>query len=290
MLAILGLIGVAISALVVMDTDNIDDDASLESDSDTLSAGQPLVPVVPFSSAVFTDDFAEDETTDLVTFTGGVDVFEGSDGDDFAFTEDGDDTVFGNGGDDSLDAGRGDDFVDGGDGDDVLKGHVGDDTLVGGRGDDQLMGGDGNDYLVGGIGDDALEGSLGKDTLVGGAGEDTLFGGSDNDVVDGSDDNMKDYLNGGHGDDLIIGGTDDFLSGSEGADTFRLADDTVGAFVDDFSADEDVIELVFEGDIPPVLSTVQTDDGLALLADGQVVTTLAGVDSLDLSLVSLIAA
>lgn len=288
MLAILGLVGVAISALVLIDTEDADDDLALDTGGDTLASGGGAAPIVPLSDIAYADEF-EDVITDRYTPTAYNDLFVGDDDDDFMETGDGDDTLYGQAGDDALGGGRGDDMLHGGAGDDSLSGHVGDDMIYGGAGNDALIGGDGDDVLEGGAGHDALQGYLGRDTLVGGRGEDTLFGGADDDVVDGRGDGEKDYLNGGHGDDYILGGTDDVINGGEGADTFSITQDA-GAYVADFDEAEDLIEVVYSGDVLPILTTAQTEDGIALMANGEVVTTLAGIDSLDLGLVTLVAA
>ena len=85
-----------------------------------------------------------------------------------------------------------------------------------------------------------------------------------------------------------MGGAGDVLNGGTGADTFMLGLDD-DAIVEDFNADEDLIEITYEGKAP-VLSTVPTDAGLSLLADGEVVATFGNLETLDLANVTLVAA
>ncbi len=211
----------------------------------------------------------------------------GGDGSDYLSGRDGDDTLDGGAGADELHGELGDDLLLGQDGGDSLFGHVGDDSLFGGDGADSLIGGDGADQLFGGAGADELSGNLGQDTLYGGAGEDTLFGGAEDDVIDGRDDGASDFLNGGAGDDRLIAGLGDKLHGGDGADTFALEAQS-DALVSDFDPLADQIELEYEGDVAPNLSTQSSGDGLVLLADGAPVMTLAGVTSFDVNQVQLI--
>lgn len=184
----------------------------------------------------------------------------------------------------------GDDLILGAGGDDDLFGMIGDDVLTGADGDDTLTGGDGTDVLFGGAGNDTLAGGWGDDMLDGGAGQDLLNGGGGNDVLDGRDaDGGFDYMNGGAGDDLLLAGQGDHLNGGEGADAFGLLADGKNT-IDDFDPDQDMLEVTYFGDTPPVLSTALGDDGLTLLADDTVVAYLSGVKTLDLSTVVLTAA
>ncbi len=295
MFEILTLFGVALSAALFADfggsSDDADDQAAAAPDetakitsvSDLLSEGGEAM---PGAEAL---DLGEDETpVDQIIYAGDDDttlMTEG--GNDFLFGGDGADDLQGGAGQDDLHGGRGDDVILGEDGDDHLFGHVGDDRLYGGAGTDTLNGGDGDDALYGGEGDDIITGYHGDDTLYGGAGADMLNGGAGNDVIDGGDDDVRDFLNGGAGDDLITAGLGDHLNGGTGADTFALLGNT-GAFIDDFDPAEDVIELGYDT-IPPILTTAQGDDGLTLFADGEAVATLAGVTTLDLTAVKLVA-
>lgn len=169
---------------------------------------------------------------------------------------------------------------------DVLFSGAGDDVVLGlgGAGDDRLNGGSGADHLRGGAGDDVLEGSWGDDDLDGQAGSDTLFGGAGDDVLNGVEEGAAapDFLNGGAGDDLLIGGMGDWLNGGTGADTFRIAD-SVPVVIDDYSADEDTLELIYQGDTPPLLTTQPHPGGLTLLADGMAVAELNGIDTFDVT-------
>lgn len=211
----------------------------------------------------------------------------GSDGPDFLRGSDLGDLISGGGGDDRIDGLGGDDMLFGGDGDDMLFGHEGDDTLYGEAGDDRLVGGNGSDTLFGGAGDDTLEGLDGDDVLFGGDGADTLQGGRGDDTLDGRGDGVSDYLNGEDGDDRLIGGGGDVLTGGAGADSFNLRADTDGV-ITDFDASEDRLEVEYEGDRPPVLSTVRAPEGLTLMADETVVAVLQNVTELDLAQVALI--
>ena len=118
-------------------------------------------------------------------------------------------------GDDTLIGGPADDWLQGGEGDDGLHGRGGDDNLTDqeGTGDFVFEGGD--DALYGGEGNDTLNGCSGADTLHGGDGDDELYG------MGGLD-----LLYGEAGNDVLDGGKDfalDFLTGGDGADTFKRA-------------------------------------------------------------------
>lgn len=264
MLAILGLLGVALTAAAFVDVPTPEEEADgVSGDAGAGSTDSGDGAMMTFD--ILLDDPAEPEpeppaVTDAETLTGTL-------------------------GDDVLRAGRGDDLVEGLSGHDEIWGNLGDDNLSGGEGDDLVNGGNGDDWLSGGDGDDTLEGSWGDDTIVGGSGTDLLNGGGGNDLLDGSDAGF-DYLNGSSGDDTLIAGGADNLNGGSGADVYQLTN-AVGARIDDFDAAEDSIEIEY-ADIPPVLTTQTGDDGLTLFADGEVVATLAGITELDLTRVALI--
>lgn len=277
MLALLGLMGIAMSAIVVGKTD-FDDS---ETPADIPEEKTTDIDIAPLHEVLM----LEDEDTVIFAGDGDNTVRTGA-GDDYVDGENGDDHLAGGAGDDTLQGGRGDDILDGGAGDDTLNGHVGDDILLGRAGNDALNGGAGDDVLIGGAGDDALLGSLGNDVLTGGDGADVLHGGSGDDVLDDRGDTNRDFLNGGAGNDVLMGGTGDNLHGGTGVDTFAL-DTHHHPVVEDYDPAEDLIELTFEG-TTPALSTALSDDGLVLLADGIAVATFANQSALDLGRVSLI--
>lgn len=123
----------------------------------------------------------------VLEFTPGNDVGNGTSGDDIMDALGGDDRVYGFAGKDNIFTrsgadiaygGDGDDYVDGGDGNDRLYGDAGNDTLLGGADVDILYGGVGNDILNGGLGNDKYYGEGGIDTFVIGSsqGLDTIYG------------------------------------------------------------------------------------------------------------------
>lgn len=299
MLAIFGLFAMALTAAFVIDPEPSDDEITAEGVSDfdnDLSMGQvaPVHELLEARDGVSATGDMEGTFFDLrdqvnVTAfgTSNADEMLGGDGQDYLSGRDGDDALAGGNGMDELHGELGNDMLSGGDGADSLFGHVGDDQLLGDAGDDTLTGGSGDDYLVGGAGDDSLSGNLDDDTLIGGSGEDTLFGGEGNDLIDGSDDAESDFLNGGAGDDKILAGILDNVSTGTGSDTITVGEDAE-AHVSDFDPLADQIELEYEGDIVPTLSTEPTETGIALLADGALVMTLDGVEALDVSQVQLI--
>jgi Ca2+-binding RTX toxin-like protein len=115
-----------------------------------------------------------------------------------------------------------------------------------------------------------------------------MHGGTGNDVIYDRGDDQHDYLNGGDGADVLMGGPGDNLHGGTGADTFSLMQNDA-SIVEDFAPNEDVIEVIYEGEAP-TLSTAQTEAGLALMADGELVATFTNLTELDTKTVSLIAA
>ena len=292
MLAILGLFGLALSAVVMTgdeidsaDTGDLDAGEKTPSDDEMLGEVISLDELLDDTGAGFTDQSGDD----LVYSAGGADdaISTGA-GNDLLDGGDGADTIKAGLGDDEVHGGRGDDMLIGDDGNDALFGHVGDDNLAGGAGNDDLNGGDGADQLQGGDGDDSLLGSLGNDTLVGGNGADVLFGGSGDDVLDGRDDDSMDFMNGGAGADTLIAGKGDYLSGGDGADWFAMEIDS-GAVVSDFNLAEDTIEVAYDGGGPqPTLTFVDTDDGAMLLADDTTVATFAGFTAQDFASIPLV--
>lgn len=129
----------------------------------------------------------------IVSTTGGDDIFIGGSGNDY---------LAGYSGWDWLEGGAGNDTLDGGQGNDILLGGAGQDNLQGGTGDDYLAGGDGNDRNEGGV-NGGLWGGDGNDTLVGGAGADYLYGEGGNDTLIVDQDGVYDVLNGGAGSDSL---------------------------------------------------------------------------------------
>jgi len=101
----------------------------------------------------------------LIQGTDGVDILEGTSGNDL---------ILGLGSTDWLDGKNGNDTLDGGSGGDLLFGGFGDDSLLGGDGYDRLDGEFGDDTLVGGTGNDTFYDSYGSNVLEGGAGADTF--------------------------------------------------------------------------------------------------------------------
>jgi Ca2+-binding RTX toxin-like protein len=294
MLAIFGLMGLAFSASLMFGHD-LDDDSTSDMDGtdddpilgDQSSAGVETLDSLLSDAASGFTDFSDG---DLTVFTGGEnETIETGSGNDLIDAGDGDDVVSAGAGNDEVHGGLGNDILFGEVGDDALYGHVGDDTLAGGEGDDTLVGGDGRDMPEGGDGNDSLQGSLGEDTLSGGNGDDVMFGGEGNDVLDGRDaDNGADFLNGGAGDDVLWAGVGDHLNGGTGADRFAMEVNS-SVFVDDFDLDEDTIEVAYDADGgEPILSFIDNDDGVILMADDTVVATFAGLTSLDLALVPVV--
>lgn len=292
MLAILGLFGLALSAVMITGHDANDMDVHDEGDTELEPLGDDAASdVVQLDELLGSSETGFADTSDEnINYTAGSegDVITTGAGDDLIDAGDGDDTVDTGAGNDEVHGGLGDDIVYGNDGIDHLLGHVGNDTLYGGSGDDDLNGGDGHDFVDGGEGDDAISGSIGNDLLIGGNGSDVMFGGDGNDVLDGRDDGSKDFINGGDGDDVFIAGSGDNLNGGDGADLFAMEIDT-SALIDDFNIDEDSIEIAYDQTGPvPTLSYHDSDDGVILMADDTPVATFAGLTSLDLASVPVV--
>lgn len=313
MLAVLGLMGFALGALLLGDSPAAqDDDDSLPEDQ----SDSPAVAMTSLSDMLEASDEVEDEIppddddstvlddlsvieaqirslgdqlatsdADTINFADDADNFIATGaGNDYLDGRDGDDILFGGAGNDVLHGGRGDDLLVGGDGDDEVYGHVGNDILFGGDGNDDLVGGDGDDILFGGAGNDSLMGSYGNNMLFGGSGADTILGGPGNDIVIDRDDLDRDYLNGGAGDDYLSGGPGDHLNGGPGVDIFNIRTG-MSVTLHDFNPDEDVIEIEHEGE-RPTLTTGRADDGTLLLANGQVIAKLVNFAEPDLAAVT----
>lgn len=292
MLAILGILGVALSAMVISgheedDLEPVDAD-ELDGELEATGAANAVMSLnylLGDSQSGFTDESGADvnytagDADDLITTGAGNDLLDGGEGND---------EIDAGAGDDVLHGGLGDDILRGNDGNDQVFGHVGDDQLFGGLGDDALNGGEGDDTLIGGEGDDQLLGSLGNDTLIGGNGQDVLFGGSGDDVLDGRDDDGMDFLNGGAGNDHLIAGFGDHLNGGDGADLFSVETGS-NVFIDDFNIDEDTLEIAYDatGGVPE-LTFFDTDEGTVLMAGETTIATFAGLTSLDLSSVPVV--
>lgn len=312
MLALLSLVGLAVAGtafvgnLLPEDESGMDeafdaletdvDDADIPDLLDTITFDQEAAETTPpetISPFDLVDDVVETvgNTADTLILAGseGDDLLTGGLGDDYLNGGHGDDTLTGGEGIDEIHGGAGQDMIAGDDGDDIVYGYIGDDVMSGGTGHDTLVGGDGADVIQGGTGNDQLNGGYGDDSLIGGAGRDNIQGSDGDDVIDGvtgEDVAEKDYLNGSEGNDTLIGNNGDVMSGGEGADRFEIIDGTVSIM--DY-ADDDLLVLSYEGDVP-VLTTETTSDGTTLLANGLPVASLFGVTTFDVSNVEMVAA
>jgi Ca2+-binding RTX toxin-like protein len=275
MLALLGLIGIAVAGRAFVNLSSSDDSGSAAADDAFEDTDTEELADTNSDIFQFLDDTVDvpDPEIDLdpVIETVRNLISEGTDGDDI------------------LNGLAGNDYLEGGAGHDVLTGGEGADHIHGGSGNDSATGDDGDDLLSGGDGDDKLSGGYGDDTLIGGAGHDNIQGSDGDDIIDGvsgEDVAEKDYLNGSEGDDILIGNNGDVMSGGSGADRFEITDGAVSIM--DYTGD-DLLVLSYEGDAP-VLTTEVTQDGMTLLANGEPVASLFGITSFDVTTVQLVAA
>lgn len=275
MLALLGLIGIAVAGTAFVNLSSSDDSGSAAADdafedTDTEELADTNSDI--FQILDDTVDVPDPEIDlDPVIETVSNLISEGTDGDDI------------------LNGLAGNDYLEGGAGHDVLTGGEGADHIHGGSGNDSATGDDGDDLLSSGDGDDKLSGGYGDDTLIGGAGHDNIQGSDGDDIIDGvsgEDVAEKDYLNGSEGDDILIGNNGDVMSGGSGADRFEITDGAVSIM--DYTG-HDLLVLSYEGDAP-VLTTEVTQDGMTLLANGEPVASLFGITSFDVTTVQLVAA
>ena len=275
MLALLGLIGIAVAGTAFVNLSSSDDSGSAAADDAFEDTDTEELADTNSDIFQFLDDTVDvpDPEIDLdpVIETVRNLISEGTDGDDI------------------LNGLAGNDYLEGGAGHDVLTGGEGADHIHGGSGNDSATGDDGDDLLSGGIGDDEVVGGYGDDTLIGGAGHDNIQGSDGDDIIDGvsgEDVAEKDYLNGSEGDDILIGNNGDVMSGGSGADRFEITDGAVSIM--DYTGD-DLLVLSYEGDAP-ALTTEVTQDGMTLLANGEPVASLFGITSFDVTTVQLVAA
>jgi Ca2+-binding RTX toxin-like protein len=161
------------------------------------------------------------------------------------------------------------------------------DAPIDGDYQDDLIGSD-DDVLTGTAEIDALFGFAGDDVLSGGDGEDFLDGGTGDDLILGDDDQDADTLIGGEGHDQIWVGDGDTATGGRGDDVFYTDADGV-SFITDYNPDDDRIELVYDPAGPvPTLTTEPNDDGINLLADGELVAVFGGAKVFDISRVAMV--
>lgn len=283
MLAILGLMGIALSAVMIIDTTPDPDDTE---DTDAPEVGA-RIPVDQF-----TDPDNPPETTISVTEPDDEgDVPHSAEGVNAVLTESASNQasfLSGTAGGDALTGDETADTIAGLSGDDQLWGQDGGDMISGGAGNDRLDGGLGDDVLTGDSGDDLLIGGLGNDTLIGGDGSDRLYGGAGDDEIFAIDDTTDD-LEGGDGDDQLFVGQFDRAYGGAGADVFSIIDDA-NAVIGDFDAQSDRIEILYQGEEPPALSLTTDGEGTQLYAGDTLVATFKDAADIDLDAVVLVAA
>jgi len=192
--------------------------------------------------------------------------------------------LIGGAGSDILETGTGDDIINGGGGNNTITGNDGADSIIsgqgsdildGGTGQDTLTAGSGNDSLSGGEGADELKGEAGNDTLVGGLGKDTLSGGEGADRFSYS----RDDLNVDNVDTILDFSASDtiVLSGEAGAsdaqtitavyfkgnfDSFGASQGAVSKGVDGGTADDGIIEAVYQSDSNTVWVDLNEDGAL----------------------------
>ncbi|UWQ18594.1 hypothetical protein [Jannaschia sp. M317] len=239
MLLIAGLLGLAASGLLLIDTspDEEDADTGAVPDVEEQTAESDEDDSSPLTEALDPEEPEQNERPDLAPSNAGLtptqiirDQVAGAHLSDHVGAEDGavithdDDAMFGNGGNNQMQAGDYGDLLIGNDGDDTLGGGAARDELHGGDGDDDLFGGAGDDILHGDWGDDSLDGDDGDDLLLGGDGDDTLDGGAGADRLFGM--LGLDVLRGGAGDDVLDGTQSDSadMPDTDGGDTLDGGD------------------------------------------------------------------
>ncbi len=168
----------------------------------------------------------------------GLNIINGTSGNDFLNGTSGDDAIFGLAGDDAVWGLAGNDTLDGGDGSDraiyqfdiagvtvdlstgiATDGWGNIDTLIsienldGSAHSDVLSGDASNNTIVGWYGDDILNGGGGNDILYGGEGDDVLIGGAGSDTLSGNIGNDGYIFNIGDGHNTVAesGGNADYL-------------------------------------------------------------------------------
>ncbi len=143
-------------------------------------------------------------------------------------------------------------------------------------------------FLTGTDGPDVLLGLDGDDVLTGGDGADVLDGGTGDDLIYGDDDQDADTLIGGEGHDQIWVGDGDTATGGRGDDVFHMDAEGI-AYITDYNPDDDRVELIYDPAGPvPELTTETTDDGVNLLADGDLVAVFNGSKVIDVSRVAMV--
>ncbi|MCA9998165.1 MAG: hypothetical protein KDE56_20530, partial [Anaerolineales bacterium] len=213
--------GIYTLTFVVIDKDNGRSAATLQIEvlgqPATCDVTAPGVNVIQGTAG--NDKLIGTPANDIIIGYGGNDRIEGLGGNDCLIGGSGSDQLFGNEGDDILWGGEVDNSIIYASQDrDKLYGNDGDDEMHGGGDKDRLDGNDGDDWLYGDDGDDTMVGHDDNDTLYGGSGRDNMRGDDGNDILYGEA--GDDRLYGRAGDDILDGGdNNDQLDGSSGTDT-----------------------------------------------------------------------
>jgi Ca2+-binding RTX toxin-like protein len=131
MFAILGLVGLALSTVMITGPDWSEQDTATDSDDSATDLSEPDAEIVSVDAILgeTASGISEQTPNDAQIFSGSAD--------DLVETGSGNDLVDAEGGNDTIFAGAGDDEIHGGRGDDVLLAGVGD-NLNGGTGADQF--------------------------------------------------------------------------------------------------------------------------------------------------------
>lgn len=223
---------------------------------DTLSFANATQGLKIYGSYILNTGFGDKDTIS------NIEIFEGSQFDDYILPADGDSTIYGL------------------DGNDTLVGSLySDDILYGGDGSDSLIAQGGDNYLYGGNGDDHLS----SQTLYG-EGTSYMYGEDGNDTL--ISDNATGTMNGGDGDDLyvffeynsdnnadIIEGFNNTTGDTDTLDISYLLED-----YDELTSDiADFCELTYEGE--GVTSVYVNEDGQG--DDWVLVSTITETTSLD---------
>ncbi|WP_375260363.1 calcium-binding protein [Palleronia sp.] len=255
MLGFLVLLGgmVSLSALPFGSDDHSDTEDAETSPADDMSGDTDATDLYDAGGDTVDEGETEAPEGTVIEDTGGQDqVAAGAGGD--TIEAGGSDIIHGQEGDDVIHGTEGVLAARGGDGDDLLDFSQSgtDDPVLEGRGEagaDTLLGSAGDDFLVGGTGADQIDGGDGDDTII--SGEDATIHDMGGFVAD--DDDEGDDIDAGAGNDLVFAGAGDVIRLGSGSDTVSLNAGEAGSgsasiVFEDFSAEDDVIELHVPGD------------------------------------------